>query len=49
MNQKLKTISRKGFDQFEGQSIRSKGWFKLDIDFLKTVFLKFIHNSIKNC
>ena len=32
MKQKLNTICRKGLDHFEGQSIRSKGWFKLDID-----------------
>ena len=30
----------KGLYQFEGQSSGSKGWFKLDIDFLKTTFSK---------
>ena len=40
MKQKLNTIHRKGLDQFEGQSIRSKGWFKPDIEFLKTTFSK---------
>ena len=38
MKQKVNTISRKGLDQFEGQSIGSKVWFKLDIEFLKTTF-----------
>ena len=49
MNQKLKTIRRKGLDQFEGQSIGSKGRFKLDIDFFKQLFIEFIQNSIKHC
>ena len=31
MKQKVKTIFRKGLEQFEGLSIRSKGWLKLDI------------------
>ena len=33
MKQKVNTISRKGLDQFEGQFIGSKVWFKLDIEF----------------
>ena len=33
MKQKVNTICRKGLDQFEGQSILSKGWFKLDLEF----------------
>ena len=33
MKLKKNTIHRKGLDQFEGQFIGSKGWFKLDIDF----------------
>ena len=36
MKQKVNTIRRKGLYQFEGLSIGSMGWFKLDIDFLKT-------------
>ena len=40
MKQKVNTISRKGLDHFEDQYIRSKGWFKLDIDFFKTIFSK---------
>ena len=47
MKQKVNTISRKGLNQFEGQSTGSKGWFKLDIDFFYS--LKFIQNSIKQC
>ena len=39
MKQKVKTIRRKGLNQFEGQYIGSKGWFKLDIYFL-TYFSK---------
>ena len=31
MAQKVNTILRKGLDQFEVQSIVSKGWFKRDI------------------
>ena len=31
MRQKVNTILRKVLDQFEVQSIGSKGWFKLDI------------------
>ena len=41
MKQKVNTICRKGLDDFEVQSIGSKGWFKLDIDFLK----KFVSKS----
>ena len=33
MKQKMNTIHRKDLYQFEGQSIESKGWFKLDIEF----------------
>ena len=32
MKKKVNTIIRKGLDQFGGQSIGSKGWFKLDIE-----------------
>ena len=38
--QKVNKIHRKGLNQFEGQSTGTKGWFKLDIDFLKTTFSK---------
>ena len=31
--QKVHTIRRKGLNQFEDQSTRTQGWFKLDIDF----------------
>ena len=31
MKQAVNTICRKGLDQFQGQSSRSKVWFKLDI------------------
>ena len=31
--QKVNTIRRKGLDQFEGQSFRYKGWFKLNVNF----------------
>ena len=47
MKQAVITIRRKGFDQFEGQSKGSTGWFKLDSDFLKQHFLRFIQNYIK--
>ena len=40
MKQKVNTICRKCLDQFEGQSIGSKGWFKPDIEFLKRTFSK---------
>ena len=40
MKQAENTIIRKGLDQFEGQSRGSKGWFKLDIGFLKTTYSK---------
>ena len=43
MKQKVNTIRRKGLDQFEGQSIGSKGWFKLDIELFLTIFSK-IHS-----
>ena len=33
MKQKVNTIRIKGLDQFEGPYIRSKVWFKLDIEF----------------
>ena len=33
MKQAVNTIFRKGLDRFEVQSIGSKGWFKLDIEF----------------
>ena len=33
MKQAVNTICRKVLYQFEGQSSRSKGWFKLDIEF----------------
>ena len=36
--QKVHTIRRKGLNQFEGQSNGNQGWFKLDIEFLKTTF-----------
>ena len=42
MKQKMNTIRKKILYQFECQSIRSKGWTKLDIEFLETNFLKFI-------
>ena len=48
MKQKVNIIRRKGLYQFEGQSIGSQGWFKLDIDFFK-LFIKIIQNSIKHC
>ena len=48
MKQKVNTIHRKGLNQFEGQSTGYKGWFKLDIEFLKTTFIKVIQNSIKH-
>ena len=38
MKQAVVTIRRKGLDQFEGQSKRSEGWFKLDGGFLETTF-----------
>ena len=38
MQKKVSTICRKGLNQFEGQSAGSKGWFKLDIDFLNNFF-----------
>ena len=44
MRQKVNTIHRKGLYQFEGQSIGSKGWFKIDIEFFKTNFSK-IHSE----
>ena len=47
MKQKVNTIFRKVLDQFEGQSIGYKVWFKLDIEFFK-LFLKFIQNYIKH-
>ena len=31
--EKMSTILRKGLNQFEGQYIIYKGWFKLDIEF----------------
>ena len=40
MKQKVNTICKKGLDQYEGKSIKSKGWFKLDIVFLITIFSK---------
>ena len=40
MKQGVNTIHRKGLDQFEVQSIGSKGWFKLDIEFFYTIFSK---------
>ena len=40
IKQKVSTICRKGLDQFRGQSIGYKVWFKLDIEFLKTTFPK---------
>ena len=43
MKQKVNTIRRKGLDQFEGQSIGSKGCFKLDIELFLTIFSK-IHS-----
>ena len=36
----MNTICRRGLDQFEGQYIGSEGWFKLDINYLKTTFPK---------
>ena len=44
MKQKVNTISRKGLYQFQGISIVSKGWFKLDIEFKKTTYSK-IHSE----
>ena len=38
--QKVNTIRRKGLNQFGGKYTGSKGWFKLDIECLKTLFLK---------
>ena len=38
--QKLNKIHRKGLNQFEVQSTGTQGWFKLDIEFLKTTFSK---------
>ena len=49
MKQAVNIIRSKGLYQFEGQSIGSKGWFKLDIEFLKTTFLNAIQSSINNC
>ena len=34
--QKVHTIRRKGLNQFEGKSIGTHGWFKLNIDLKKT-------------
>ena len=45
IKQKVNIIIRKGLDRFEGQSIGSKEWFKLDIDL--NFFLKFIQNAYK--
>ena len=49
MKQKVSTIRRKSLYQYEVQPIGSKGWFKLDIEFFKPLFLNVIHNSIKHC
>ena len=50
IKQKVNTICRKGLDQFDGQYTRTKVWFKLDIEFLKTtLFLRVIQNSINHC
>ena len=38
MKQVVNTICRKSLDQFEVQSSRSMGWFKLDIGFFKDFF-----------
>ena len=38
--QKLHTILRKGLNQFEGQPTVTQGWFKLDIEFIKTTYSK---------
>ena len=35
MKQKVNTILRKALNQFEGQSTRTKEWFKLDIELFK--------------
>ena len=43
--QKVHTIIRKGLNQFEGQSTGTQGWFKLDIEFLKTTYSK-IHSEL---
>ena len=40
MKQKVNTIHSKGLDHSDGQYIRSKGWFKLDIDLKKTTYSK---------
>ena len=40
MKQAVNTILRKGLDQFEVQSSGCKGWFKLDIGFIKSTFSK---------
>ena len=48
MKQNVNTIFRKGLNQFEGQSTGTKGYFKLDIDFL-FFFLKVIQDYIRNC
>ena len=42
---KVNTIHSKGLDHSDGQYIRSKGWFKLDIEFLETHFSK-IHSYL---
>ena len=41
--QNVNTICRKGLNQFECQSTRTKGWFKLDIKFFRTTI--FISHS----
>ena len=33
MKQKVNTIGRNCLDNFEGQSVGSKGWFKLEVEF----------------
>ena len=40
IKQKVKTFCRKGLNLFEGPSTGTKGWSKLDIEFLKTTFSK---------
>ena len=38
LGKKVHTIHRNGLNQFEGQSTGSQGWFKLNIEFLKTTY-----------
>ena len=40
LRKKFHTICRKCLNQFEGQSTGTHGWFKLNIEFLKTTYSK---------